>query len=104
MLFLVNDILDYGQIEAKQIVINNEPVNILLLLNECKSMMTFQASTKALEIIVEVDVDFPDKVQTDPNRIKQIIINLLSNSIKYTNRGGFIKLKAMKFDKFTYQI
>ena len=84
MLFLVNDILDYAQLESKSIIINKELTNVLEILKDCVSIFDFQASTKNIELQLEHDLDFPPSLVTDPNRFRQIIINLLSNAIKYT--------------------
>lgn len=51
-----------------------------------------------------MDLDFPNIIQTDQNRLRQILINLISNAIKYTLRGGLVKLKAVKIDKYNYMI
>eukprot|EP00347_Sterkiella_histriomuscorum_P015384 403357221 len=91
MLFLVNDILDFSQLESKKLVLSYENVNIRKLSEECFSILQLKAQIKELEFVYEFSENFPQKIYTDQNRLAQILINLLSNSLKYTQEG-FVKL------------
>eukprot|EP00347_Sterkiella_histriomuscorum_P001402 403372173 len=91
MLFLVNDILDFSQLESKKLVLSYENVNIRKLSEECFSILQLKAEMKELEFKCEFSENFPQKVYTDQNRLAQILINLLSNALKYTQEG-FVKL------------
>eukprot|EP00347_Sterkiella_histriomuscorum_P000322 403376324 len=91
MLFLVNDILDFSQLESKKLVLSYENVDIRKLSEECFQILQLKAQLKDLEFKYEFSVDFPKKIYTDQNRLAQILINLLSNALKYTLEG-FVKL------------
>lgn len=72
-------------------MLNYEDSNLVQLTEYCFSILELKAKLKNLNLSVEYSPDFPRKVNTDPNRVSQIIINLLSNSIKYTQEG-YVKL------------
>eukprot|EP00347_Sterkiella_histriomuscorum_P017889 403347588 len=93
MLYLVNDILDFAQIESKKLLLNLQDTSIQAMLEECFSVMSYKAEEKGLELTYEVDRRLPSLIIVDQNRLRQVIINLLSNGIKYTQRG-FIKVKV----------
>ncbi|CDW80514.1 sensor kinase [Stylonychia lemnae] len=102
MLYLINDILDFSQIESQSLVLNYEDVNICQLIQDCFSILELKAQVKELELSKIIDPIFPKKINTDPNRLQQILINLLSNSIKYTNEG-FVRIFA-KVDQANNQL
>ncbi|CDW85931.1 sensor kinase [Stylonychia lemnae] len=102
MLYLINDILDFSQLESKSLVLNYEDVNICSLIKNCFSILELKAQVKELELSKIIDPMFPKKINTDPNRLSQILINLLSNSIKYTNEG-YVKIFA-KLDQPNNQV
>eukprot|EP00347_Sterkiella_histriomuscorum_P008849 403343505 len=93
MLYLVNDILDYSQLESQKLQMNPEEVNIERLIQECIDILKFRADQKGLNLTYEVQSRFPLRFLTDQNRLRQIIINLVSNGIKYTHQG-FVKVSA----------
>jgi len=90
MLFLVKDILDFSQLEANSLILNFNPVNVYSLLDYCVNLLKFKADEKGVELSVATSsqsVYWPRMLFTDPNRLKQIVINLVSNAIKYTMEG-----------------
>lgn len=93
MLFLIRDFLDFTQLEAASFALNLSEFDLFGLLQEIASIFGFQARDKGIELRVQ---DAPSErifVRTDNCRLKQIVINLVSNAIKYT-RVGFVKLSA----------
>lgn len=94
MLYLVNDILDYSQIESQNLILNLEEVTIDYILKDCIDVLRFKAEQKGLDLSYQIDERFPRKFLTDQNRLRQILINLLSNGIKYTT-SGYVKLNAV---------
>jgi signal transduction histidine kinase len=102
MLFLVNDILDYAQFESKSLILNKEVFSISDLLENCLSILTFQAHGKGIDLLYEVEASAVEPVCSDSNRIRQILINLMSNAIKYTKKGH-VKIVATKRSEETIE-
>ncbi len=94
---LINDILDLSKIEANQLSIEDIPVSIGTVLLELDSLLGEQARNKGLEFKVYHEFPLPESITTDPTRLKQILINLCGNAIKFTERGSVIL--AVSFDK-----
>ncbi len=90
---LINDLLEISSIEAGETKIKVSPVKISELLNEIVHGQQKSATDKNLSLSIEIDDSLPDLLQTDIKRIRQICSNLLTNSIKYTDRGSVL-LKA----------
>ncbi|WP_051656570.1 DegV family protein [Butyrivibrio sp. AE3004] len=87
LLALVNDILDFSKIEAGKMDIVSVNYNLEKMLSEIVNMIWMRAEEKGLELKVEVDPSIPAELFGDEMRIKQILINLLNNAVKYTNEG-----------------
>jgi two-component system sensor histidine kinase/response regulator len=85
LLFLVNDILDYSQLEAGKLKLTFKKFNPHTLLKEAMNLFSFQASLKNLSLVLDISPNVSKEFLSDENRIKQILINLISNAIKYTN-------------------
>lgn len=85
---LINDLLDYSQIMAGCLKVLNIPFDLPQLLNECLKMFSLELAKLKINSEVKYITDVPRKVITDPHRLKQIIINLLSNSKKFTRHGS----------------
>ena len=93
LLNLINDILDFSKIEAGQIDVENIDFNVRDTINELNEMFKFKINEKRLDFKAIVSSDVPEWVKGDPHRLKQVIINLLNNAIKFTKEGS-ISLKA----------
>lgn len=87
MVQLVNDLLDYSKIDAGEFVIVNNEFNIELLRNNISSMMQQLADEKGLGFEVNIEEGTPLYIEGDIRRIQQIVINIISNGIKYTSSG-----------------
>ncbi|MFA6186965.1 MAG: response regulator [Phycisphaerae bacterium] len=87
LLELVNDILDFSKIEAGQLNTESIDCDVRALLANIESMMTPLAVSKNLKFIIECSDDVPVSVMTDPARLRQCLLNLISNAIKFTERG-----------------
>ena len=90
LLSLVNDILDLSKIEADQLVLEEIPFNVIELIEEVAEIYALKASDKNIEIITRVDADINLARLGDPGRLKQIILNLISNALKFTEEGEII--------------
>ncbi len=88
LLNVLNDILDVSALEEGKISIQHEPVNLLQLLHEVEETTRPQALAKKLVFTLTLQGDIPDWVVTDGTRLRQILFNLISNSIKFTQRGS----------------
>ena len=93
LLSIINDILDFSKIEAGKIDIAENPYKLSSLLNDVSSLFFFRAKEKELRFDIEVDENLPDELCGDKVRVRQVITNLLTNAVKYTNRGS-VRLKA----------
>ena len=88
LLALINQILDLAKIEAGHITLNPTDFKLSSLLNEVEEMFQLQARDKQLQLIFECSRDIPEYVQTDQLKLRQVLINLISNAIKFTKKGG----------------
>ncbi|MDM8549742.1 response regulator [Desulfobacterales bacterium HSG2] len=93
LLNLINDVLDMSKIEAGRIALHKQNFDLYRMLDELEDMFRFQAEEKELELIFECIPDVPRYVQTDEVRLRQVLINLLNNAVKFTSEGG-VSLRA----------
>ena len=99
LLSIINDILDITKIEAGKLTIIPSEYSLSSLIKDIYSMIGFKAETKGLDFIVNVDSNLPSVLVGDEIRIKQILINLLNNAVKYTLRGSVtFEIKLMSRD------
>jgi PAS domain S-box-containing protein len=87
LLEIINDILDFSRIEAGKLLIDNTLFKLDELVEETIDILTLKAFEKKLEMLYRVDHDIPSQLLGDPVRIRQIIVNLLGNAIKFTKEG-----------------
>ncbi len=87
LLEIINDILDFSRIEAGKLLIDNTLFKLDELVEETMDILTLKAFEKKLEMLYRVDHDIPSQLMGDPVRIRQIIVNLLGNAIKFTKEG-----------------
>lgn len=92
LLAIINDILDFSKIESGKMEIVEMEYDLGGMLSELVSMVELKAVQKELDFQVEIDSQVPKLLKGDETRIKQILLNLLNNAVKYT-REGFVKLK-----------
>lgn len=88
LLSLINDILDFSKIESQKLEINPVEYELSLVLDDLLNMISDRAAKKKLELNVNVSKDIPFHLYGDSVRLKQIITNLLTNAIKYTEQGS----------------
>ncbi len=88
LLSILNDILDFSKIEAGKFTFESIPFNLIEELDEFFSISKMNASRNDIEFAVEVDPAFPKLLMGDPLRMKQIVMNLVSNALKFTEYGG----------------
>ena len=98
LLSIINDILDISKIEAGKLSLIIARYNIGSVFNDVVNMLTFKAKMKALEFHVEIDETIPAKLIGDDIRLRQILVNLLNNAVKYTEQGS-VTLKVTNLTK-----
>jgi signal transduction histidine kinase/ActR/RegA family two-component response regulator len=87
LLTLVNDILDLSRIEAGRLEVDRRPVELPRLIAEVESLMGVLARRKGLALKIGFDGPVPVRIESDPLRLKQVLVNLVGNGLKYTRRG-----------------
>jgi len=87
MIDIVNDLLDISRIEANKMEIHNHPFEIRKSIIEVEKILKTSFSKKNIDLILEIDASVPTVIITDEIKYKQIIINLLSNALKFTEKG-----------------
>jgi PAS domain S-box-containing protein len=100
LLSIINDILDYSKIEAGKVDIAVGPLDLRGTLESVCELLSPRAFEKGLEIIAEVEPQVPLRLSGDETRIRQVLINLAGNAIKFTESGGVI-LRA-RLDSYSY--
>nr|WP_294875376.1 ATP-binding protein [uncultured Pedobacter sp.] len=90
LLDLINDVLDYSKIESGKILFEQIDFNLIELVNNVKEAHCLAAKEKGLKFKIKVDSDLPTMIIGDPTRLTQILNNLVSNAIKFTNSGSVI--------------
>jgi signal transduction histidine kinase/ActR/RegA family two-component response regulator len=98
LLEIINDILDFSKIEAGKLDVEQIELNLQALVQDATGLIAQAARCKGLESILVFDEDLPDCVIGDPIRLKQILLNLLSNALKFTEKGS-IKLQVSREDR-----
>jgi PAS domain S-box-containing protein len=87
LLTLINDILDLSKIEAGRIEIDSREFVVEEIVEAMAEVLVMRARDKGIELLVDVDPDTPDKMVGDPDRLRQVLINLVGNAVKFTEKG-----------------
>ena len=93
LLNLINNVLDMAKIESGRMVLEESEVDLHQLLHEIQSLMGVGAAEKGLHFALERAPDLPRFVAVDAGKLRQVLLNLVGNAIKYTDSGG-VKLRA----------
>ena len=88
LLSLINDILDFSKIESGKMEIVETAYQLSSLLNDVVNMIRYKAEQKGLDFYIKVDESIPDSLIGDEVRIRQVIVNILNNAVKYTPEGS----------------
>ena len=87
LLHIINDILDFSKIEAKKLIMEKIRFNLRTTIEDAVSLLAPKAAEKGLEIYVIIKAGVPEEVIGDPSRLRQILNNLISNAVKFTENG-----------------
>lgn len=90
LLTLINDMLDFSKIEAGKLILDPAEFDLQELLAQALKLLSVRASQKGLELVWEVEKGVPDRVVGDAGRVRQIIVNLVGNAIKFTHQGEVV--------------
>ncbi|MEY4751328.1 MAG: hypothetical protein RIQ60_3542 [Pseudomonadota bacterium] len=105
LLALINDVLDLSKIEAGELLLDHTPFDLHTLLKDLVEMMSAQADAKAIELRLDVAADLPTPLCGDPNRLAQILTNLLANAVKFTERGSVtLQVGCLSADEATVRL
>ena len=88
LLNIINNILDYCKYEAGNLEVSSTETRILNIVEECKKMINFQCKQRGVDLQIDLSPDIPEIIYTDGPRIKQVLLNLLANAVKYTYHGS----------------
>ena len=94
LLSLINDVLDMSRIESGKVTIEEKEENLFEIIDEIKNIMQADILTKSIDFSMDIDGILNEYIYCDKLRVNQILINLLSNALKYTQSGGKIYFKA----------
>src|SRR5258708_28364709 len=88
LLALVNDVLDLAKIEARQLAVDAIPFSLRRCIGDAVAILAFEASVKGLELSLEIAPEIPDHLLGDPLRLRQIVLNITGNALKFTEQGS----------------
>src|SRR5437867_2891053 len=90
LLMILNDILDYSKIEAEHLELESIPFDVAKVVHATASLLAVRAREKHLELLAEVSADVPRAVRGDPTRLRQVLMNLIGNAVKFTEQGEVV--------------
>lgn len=93
LLSIINDILDFSRIESEQLELDLEPCNLAEIVAEIEKLLNFNAQKKNIELRTSIDKNIPRTILCDALKVKQVLINLTNNAIKFTETGS-VQIKA----------
>ncbi|GGO00679.1 PAS domain S-box protein [Saccharibacillus kuerlensis] len=88
LMHILNEILDYSKIEAGKMTLNEEPMQVREVLEQAIDLFSSRAAEKGLVLTTEVAPSVPEVLIGDPAKVRQVLVNLISNAIKFTDEGG----------------
>ena len=87
LLVIINDILDYSKIEAEKLTLYPEPFDLERVIHEVAMLLQPRAQAKGIDILIDFDMFLPTRFIGDPGRLRQVMINLAGNAVKFTENG-----------------
>jgi signal transduction histidine kinase/CheY-like chemotaxis protein len=90
LLTIINDVLDFSKIESGRIEIEDQPYDVVKCIEESIDLLGVRAAEKGLELVADLDLELPRWVHGDVTRVRQILVNLLANAVKFTSVGEVV--------------
>ena len=90
LLAIINDILDFSKIEAGKLTMEKVDFDLRMMLEESLDLVAERAQSKGLELLLSMQPHVPGRVTGDPGRLRQVVLNLVGNAVKFTQRGGVV--------------
>ena len=90
LLALINDLLDFSKIEAGKLTLEEIPFSLTAAIEEIPDIFLDEISRKSIELVLDLDPELPKTVTTDPLRLRQVLVNLIANAVKFTDSGEIV--------------
>ncbi|MCT7986698.1 response regulator [Laspinema sp. A4] len=90
LLTIINDILDFSKIESGKLELENHPFNLQTCIEEALDLFAPKAAEKGLELLYQIELTTPKQIISDVTRLRQILVNLIGNSVKFTQTGEIV--------------
>lgn len=97
LMHIVNDVLDFSKIESGKLELNEEEIDLFELINQIIDLFKYVALQKKIKLLLNIDQNIPQFIIADSLRLKQIVVNLVSNALKFTQKGE-VRLDISKTD------
>ena len=101
---IISDILDLTKVEAQKLEYERLPTKLFDIVEQVESLLKVRVREKGLEFTVDYQFPLPSRITTDPTRLKQILFNLVSNALKFTESGYVALALSMSQDKLTFSV
>lgn len=101
---LINDVLDISKIEAGRLLLDFQEINPVSLVEDVLTLLSLRGSDKGISLQLKVNGSIPERFVTDPIKLKQILLNLVGNAVKFTEVGGVTVELSWKNDKLVVAI
>jgi signal transduction histidine kinase/ligand-binding sensor domain-containing protein/CheY-like chemotaxis protein len=98
LLTIIDDILDFSKIEARKLVLTAAPFNLRQCLEQVVAAVSVKTSEKGLSLGFSLDSEIPELISGDASRLRQVLLNLVGNAIKFTSRGG-VSINVQTIDR-----
>jgi signal transduction histidine kinase/CheY-like chemotaxis protein len=90
LVHLINDVLDFSKLKSEKVELEIAPVNLIALIEETIDMFAYYAAEASLELLYYIDSGVPEIIYSDHERLKQVLVNLIGNAVKFTQEGEII--------------
>ncbi|HSD57525.1 MAG TPA: PAS domain S-box protein, partial [Methanotrichaceae archaeon] len=105
LLALISDLLDFSRIERENVEMEDQPFDLRRCAEEALDLVAGEASKKNLDLVYSIDRDMPEAITGDPARLRQVLVNLLGNAVKYTDEGeAVLSVSSKEQDEILFEI